>query len=59
MCSGSGKIFDKNALEKVSKKVTLPIKKGMCNGEQILLKGLGNFNINTMKNDDLIFVINE
>ena len=31
----------------------------MCNGEQILLKGLGNFNINTMKNDDLIFVINE
>ena len=31
----------------------------MCNGEQILLKGLGNFNIHTMKNDDLIFVINE
>ena len=31
----------------------------MCNGEQILLKGLGNFNVHTMKNDDLIFVINE
>ena len=31
----------------------------MCNGEQILLKGLGNFNIHTMKNDDLIFIINE
>ena len=29
--------------KKVSKKVTLPIKKGMCNGEQILLKGLGQF----------------
>ena len=58
-CNGSGKLFDKNALEKISKKVTLPIKKGMCNGEQILLKGLGNFNVHTMKNDDLIFVINE
>ena len=58
-CNGSGKIFDKNALEKVSKKVTLPIKKGMCNGEQIILKGLGNFNIHTMENDNLIFLINE
>ena len=58
-CNGSGKLFDKNALEKVSKKFTLPIKKGMCNGEQILLKGLGNFNVHTMKNDDLIFIINE
>ena len=58
-CNGSGKIFDKNYLEKVNKKITLPIQKGMCNGEQIVLNGLGNFNIHTMENDNLIFVINE
>ena len=46
------KMFRKN-----SKKVTLPIKKE-CNGEQILLKGLVIL-ILIMKNDDLIFVINE
>ena len=45
---------------KLSKKAYITILKKVCgNGEQILLKGLGNFNINTMKNDDLIFVLNE
>lgn len=58
-CNGCGKICDKSYLEKVNKKVTLPIKKGMCSGEQIILNGLGNFNIQTMENDNLIFIINE
>lgn len=58
-CKGTGKICDSNNLYKVNKKVSINIEKGMCNGEQILLQGLGQFNVGTMKNDDLIFVLNE
>ena len=58
-CNGTGKIVDSNCMEKVSKKITVPIEKGMCNGEKIVVKGLGNFNVHSMKNDDLIFIINE
>ena len=50
---------DSNNLEKITKKIAVPIEKGMCNDEKIILKGLGNFNIHIMENDDLIFVINE
>jgi len=58
-CKGTGKICDSSNLNKVNKKVTVNIEKGMCNGEQIILQGLGQFNVGTMKNDDLIFVLNE
>jgi DnaJ family protein A protein 2 len=58
-CNGTGKIIDKKCLNKISKKITIPIKKGMCDGEKIILNGLGNFNIQTMENDNLIFIINE
>lgn len=58
-CNGTGKIIDSNSMEKVTKKITVPIEKGMCNGEKIVIQGLGNFNVHSMKNDDLIFIINE
>ena len=58
-CKGTGKICDSSNLNKVNKKVTVNIEKGMCNGEQIILQGLGQFNVATMKNDDLVFVLNE
>lgn len=58
-CGGTGKIIDSNSMEKVTKKITVPIEKGMCNGEKIVIQGLGNFNVHSMKNDDLIFIINE
>jgi len=58
-CGGTGKICDSNNLEKITKKITVPIEKGMCDDEKIVLRGLGNFNIHTMENDDLIFVIKE
>ena len=58
-CKGTGKICDSINLNKVNKKVTVNIEKGMCNGEQIILQGLGQFNVATMKNDDLVFVLNE
>ena len=58
-CKGTGKICDSSNLNKVNKKITVNIEKGMCNGEQIILQGLGQFNVATMKNDDLVFVLNE
>ena len=58
-CGGTGKIMDSNCLEKVTKKISVPVEKGMCNGEQIVVRELGNFNIHTMQNDNLIFIINE
>tara|TARA_Y100000389_G_scaffold65607_1_gene61709 strand:- start:554 stop:1177 length:624 start_codon:yes stop_codon:yes gene_type:complete len=58
-CKGNGKIIDSNCMEKVNKKVSVPIEKGLCNGEKIVVEGLGNFNVHTMKNDDLIFIIQE
>ncbi len=58
-CKGNGKIIDSNCMEKVSKKISVPIEKGLCNGEKIVVEGLGNFNIHSMKNDDLIFIIQE
>ena len=58
-CGGTGKIMDSNCLEKVTKKISVPVEKGMCNGEQIVIRELGNFNIHTMQNDNLIFIINE
>ena len=58
-CNGTGKIIDNKCMEKVSKKISVPIEKGMCNGEKIVVEGLGNFNVHNMKNDDLIFIINE
>lgn len=58
-CGGTGKIVKNDALKSVKEKVTINIEKGMCNGEQIILKGKGNFNVNTMENNDLVFVIIE
>ena len=58
-CNGSGKKIPKGCLENVKEKIQINIEKGMCNGEQIILKNKGNFNINTMTNNDLVFVIIE
>ena len=58
-CNGSGKILDKKHLENKVEHIQVIIEKGMCNQEQILFKGKGNFNIKTMENDDLVFVLIE
>ena len=57
-CNGSGKILDKD-LENKTETIKLVIKKGMCDQEQILFKGKGNFNLKTMENNDLVFVLVE
>ena len=58
-CGGTGKTFKQEYLQTVKEKITITIEKGMCNGEQIILKNKGNFNINSMKNNDLCFIIIE
>tara|TARA_B100000401_G_scaffold222865_1_gene150766 strand:+ start:79 stop:1257 length:1179 start_codon:yes stop_codon:yes gene_type:complete len=58
-CNGSGKTIPKECLENVKEKIHINIEKGMCNGEQIILKNKGNFNSNTMSQNDLVFVIIE
>ena len=58
-CNGSGKILDKKHLENKVEHIQVIIEKGMCNQEQILFKGKGNFNLKTMENDDLVFILIE
>ena len=58
-CGGSGKILDKKHLENKTENIKLVIEKGMCDQEQILFKGKGNFNLKTMENNDLVFVLIE
>ena len=58
-CSGQGKTIPNDCLQKIQEKVSIEIEKGMCNGEKIILQDKGNFNINTMENDDLVFVVIE
>jgi DnaJ-class molecular chaperone len=58
-CNGKGKSMSPECLNKVQEKVTVNIERGMCNGEKVILHGKGNFNVNTMENDDLIFVVLE
>ena len=58
-CGGSGKILDKKHLENKTENIKLVIEKGMCDQEQILFKGKGNFNLKTMENNDLVFVLVE
>jgi len=58
-CAGQGKTIPNDCLQKNQEKVTIEIEKGMCNGEKIILQDKGNFNINTMENDDLVFVVIE
>lgn len=58
-CGGNGKKCNSDNLKEVKKIITLPIAKGTLDGSKILLEGLANFNMGTMKNDDLVFVIKE
>ena len=58
-CGGTGKTFKNEYLKTIKEKISITIEKGMCNGEQIILKNKGNFNVNSMKNNDLVFVIIE
>jgi len=58
-CNGSGKILDSKHLENKTENIQIIVEKGMCNQEQILFNGKGNFNIKTMENDDLVFVLVE
>ena len=58
-CNGSGKTLPNEYLQNVKEKISITIEKGMCDGEQIILKNKGNFNINSMKNNDLVFMIIE
>ena len=53
------KILDKKHLENKTENIKLVIEKGMCDQEQILFKGKGNFNLKTMENNDLVFVLIE
>ena len=43
-CNGTGKILDKKHLENKTENIQVIIEKGMCDQEQILFKGKGNFN---------------
>ena len=52
-CNGTGKLFKNEYLKSIKEKINIFIEKGMCNGEKIILKNKGNFNVNTMKNNDL------
>lgn len=58
-CGGTGKIIPNEYLKTVKEKISINIEKGMCSEEQIILKNKGNFNINSMQNNDLVFVIIE
>ena len=58
-CSGQGKTIPNDCLQKIQEKISIEIEKGMCNSEKIILKDKGNFNINTMENDDLVFIVIE
>lgn len=58
-CNGTGKICSSDYIKEVKKVVTIPIARGTIDGEKFLLEGLGNFNLGTMKNDDLVFIIKE
>ena len=59
VCGGKGKSVNTDCLNKTQEKINVNIEKGTCNGEKVILHGKGNFNVNTMENDDLIFVIME
>ena len=58
-CNGKKKSYDNDCLQKINEKVIVNIEKGMCNGEKIVLKGKGNDDLDTLKPDDLIFILNE
>lgn len=58
-CGGSGKILDNKYLENKSETIQLNIEQGMCDKEQILFENKGNFNIKTMENNDLVFLLIE
>jgi len=58
-CSGQGKTIPNDCLQKNQEKISIDIEKGMCNEDKIILENKGNFNINTMENDDLVFIIIE
>ena len=58
-CNGTGKILDSKHLESSTETIQLNIQKGMCDQEQILFKNKGNFNLKTMNNNDLLFILQE
>ena len=59
VCGGKGKTIQNECLKTIKEKISINIEKGTCSGEQIILKNKGNFNINSMQNNDLVFVIIE
>ena len=59
-CGGSGKILDNPNILKINyETIQLNIEQGMCDKEQILFENKGNFNIKTMENNDLVFLLIE
>lgn len=59
VCGGKGKIIGSDCLLQDTKRVVIDIEAGSCHGEKIIAKEMGNFNSSTMKNDDLVFIIQE
>ena len=58
-CNGNGKYLNNKHLENKTENIELIIEKGMCDQEQILFKNKGNFNLKTMDNNDLVFILIE